>query len=421
MKISKLSRRSIRGQHGHIFILTLIMIAFVSLALGPLLNYIANGRIAGNVFEAKTEELYDGDAGIEYAYWLIRNQDSEYVSNELVTFVNTSNGPKIVYGLPPWMVDHDDNTETDAIFYDGDPGEGSVPIVEPYNIPGLNVNSIEISIQWLASTSAYDDVFRVTSTAYEEGGRNTQVEAFIQLAGGSNLDIFDGAIVSTGGIDLKKECSVIGDIIYGDTFDYEDDLYLDGEAIYNPDLQIPTSEDNEEFLEPYLNEALSGGTIDGDVNLSGIIEYGPKYINGNLSVGKDSIITLQGNIYVTGSIDCDKESEFQGEGSIIAEGDIYLAKVADYGDNTDSIIMSLFGDITFKKEADVHALIYAPNGNITFDMGATVVGSIVCAGEVSQIESDKGLTVVYDSVYNNFFELPGFYLLPPDFKSWIVR
>jgi cytoskeletal protein CcmA (bactofilin family) len=132
------------------------------------------------------------------------------------------------------------------------------------------------------------------------------------------------------------------------------------------------------------------------------VPLGPLYITGNLNVQKDNTIVLTGTVYVEGSIDMDKDSELTGDGSIIAVGDIKLAKVSSYGTLGDSTIMSLTGEIYFKKVIDMQALIYAPNGLITIKKGSNVYGAVIGA----DVNIDKEATIEYDEDIGDRTDLP---------------
>jgi acetyltransferase-like isoleucine patch superfamily enzyme len=210
----------------------------------------------------------------------------------------------------------------------------------------------------------------------------------------------------------------------GGSLDIKKPYLLTGESEQRTDLELPTLQENIDFLAPYVAEAQAGGTISSYTIPAGTIDtFGPKYINGNLKIGKNCVITLEGTIYVTGDIDIDKDATITGNGSIIAEGNISMAKVADYGTDGTSIIMSLYGDIEFKKDANLAALIYAPNGSVKFSTdvnGAEITGSIVCASIESDVDLDHGIKVVYDpNVYHNL-DLPGSSRIQSEFLSWII-
>ena len=193
-------------------------------------------------------------------------------------------------------------------------------------------------------------------------------------------------------IDFSKDCVVAGDVYYVGDITGSDYTHTEGEELQVPLSTFPTQEQNEAFAQTFKEEALVGGTHTGDMTINSNGTLGPKYITGNLYVEDKVTLNLAGTIYVEGTIDFKKESEVTGSGSIVAVGDIYLSKLPDYGIEGDSIVMSLNGDITFKKEATIEALVYAPNGSVNVDKQLTVEGSII-AGYID-IKKDAFLTYV---------------------------
>ena len=55
--------------------MALILLLIGGLMTAPLLSFMGSGLIAGEVYEARTAELYAVDAGVEDAIWKIQNQD----------------------------------------------------------------------------------------------------------------------------------------------------------------------------------------------------------------------------------------------------------------------------------------------------------------------------------------------------------
>jgi hypothetical protein len=213
------------------------------------------------------------------------------------------------------------------------------------------------------------------------------------------LEIYKGALVSAGDITMGKDCIVDGDIRYGGEFPPPQGLTHYGEKIPG-DIEFPSSD---EFAQTYKDEALAGGTHTGDMNVcSGPL--GPKYITGNLNVGADCVVTLGGTIYVEGSIYVGNEGEFTGSGSIVAVGSITMKKVTGFGTDSDSVIMSVTGGVSFDKAEALEALIYAPNGLIYFNKDSSVIGGVVGA----EIYTKKLELFAYDASFYDGFELPGY-------------
>ena len=356
----------------------MLPIALVLLALGgflvvPAISLMTTNLHANRQIDRANLELYAADAGIENVLWSIRDN------------------PDV---LPA--------------------GGSTVPLnLQDQTINGMN--SVTTTI-----TDVGNNIYRIDSIATSPDGHNTQVRSYIEPSG--NLSLFECALASPGDVWLKSGCTVTGDIYCGGTMTPADFVPEDGEVI-TEGMEFPTTEENQAFADTYKDEAMQGGTYTGDMTIPigdgvTVTPLGPKYITGSLFVKKNNIIRLDGTIYVEGSIDVDLEAEFTGTGSIIAVGDIYLSKMSDYGIEGTSIIMSLTGDIIFKKEADVAALIYAPEGMVTFDKDADIYGAVI-AGE--GIQADKDGTFSLNTIYYDTLELPGYGTGNPITKTYIIN
>ena len=340
----------VADEKGAALILALILLLIGGLISAALLNHMGSGILAGEVHERRTDELYAADAGVEDAIWKLQNGE---------TPVCSANPEK-------WS----------------------------YNISDINGKNVTVYIEYDVGTGMY----KITSVAITDGDGGggiasidsaTAVEAYIEAVA---FDLLSGALVSMSNIDFSKDCEVLGDVYYVEEITGSDYTHTEGEEIKVPLSAFPTQEQNEAFAQTFKEEALVGGTHSGDMTINSNGTLGPKYITGNLYVEDKVTLNLAGTIYVEGTIDFKKESEITGSGSIVAVGDIYLSKLPDYGIEGDSIIMSLNGDITFKKEATIEALVYAPNGSVNVDKQLTVEGSIIA--EYIDIKKDAYLTYV---------------------------
>jgi hypothetical protein len=340
-------KRVVSDESGRILVWTLVILGVGVWLIPPLLASISTNLFASRTIEEGLKEQYAADAGVEYALYRLVNDDDVPFDNEPI--------PTAVNNMP-----------------------------------------VTVTVETVESEGV---CYMITSTA-----RDTVICAYVEYSSGGNKDLYKGALVSSGDIDLAKDCTVDGDIRYGGTFDPGSGFtHLSGDEIPG-EIEFPPSE---EFAQRYKDEALVGGTHEGDMNICSQ-PLGPKYITGDLNVGMNCVVTLEGTIYVDGMIDVGKDGEFSGVGSIVAEGDIYLAKVSDFGTDGGSVIMSVYGNITFKKDAVVEALIYAPGpapkGQIKFDKEGTVTGGVVGAN----IQADKLNLFAYDASFYDGFELPGY-------------
>jgi len=348
----------IKGEKGYVLIAALLVLVILGLISGPLLSYMVSGLKAGHVFETGAAELYAADAGVQDAIWKIQNNIG------------------LCAGSP----------------------------TTHYTIADVNGKNVEVSVEYLAGGS-----YRITSTAVTEGGGNTAdlgsyttVESYVEAMA---FDLLSGALVSMSDIDFSKDCVVTGDVYYVGEITGKEYEHIDGDEIQVPVSVFPTQEQNEVFAQQFKDQALLGETHLGTMTVDTDTTLNATYITGDLLIqkhGNDGVtVTLTGPIYVEGLVDVDMMSAITGSGSIVAVGDIRLAKLPYYGFEGDSIIMSLDGDITFKKEATIQALIYAPNGSVIVDKQLTAEGSII-AGYID-IKKDAYLTYVSKGSSFNLF------------------
>jgi len=348
-----------RDEKGAALILALILLLIGGLMSAALLNHMGSGILAGVVHERRTAELYAADAGVEDAVLKLQNLETPVCP--------------------------------------GSPEEWS------YGISGINGKNVTVYIEYDSGSNMY----KITSVAITDSDSgsgiaaiesSTTVEAYIEAVA---FDLLNGALVSMSNIDFSKDCVVTGDVYYVGEIIGKEYEHVSGDEIQVPLSAFPTQEQNEVFAEQFKDEALVGGTHTDTMTIDTDMTLGPKYITGDLYIEMGVTITLTGKIYVEGSITAKKDSAFTGSGSIVAVGDITLEKLPDYGIEGDSIIMSLNGDITFKKEATIEALVYAPNGSVIVDKQLTVEGSII-AGYID-IKKDAYLTYVSKSNSFEFF------------------
>ncbi|MBM4464596.1 MAG: hypothetical protein FJ014_03340 [Chloroflexi bacterium] len=340
-------KKVILDESGRALALTLVILGIGVLLLPVFLSHASTNLSATRAIEEGLKEQYAADAGVEYALYMLAN-------NADVPF--TTNTPALA-------------------------------------------NNISVSVT-VESEGVY---YKITSTA-----KDTVICSYVKYSPGGNLDLYKGALVSAGDITLAKDCTVDGDIRYGGSFSYGKGFtQLSGHQIKG-EVKFPSSG---EFVQTYKNEAMAGGTYTGTmtIGMGSITTLGPLYITGNLSVLKNSVITLTGTIYVGGYIDVDMDSDIRGSGSIIANGKILFGKMTGFGTSSDAVIMSVNSYIDFRKDVNIKALIYAPAGSIDFrkesdETGATVMGGVIG----KDINAEKLNLFAYDASFYDSFALPGY-------------
>jgi hypothetical protein len=149
-------------------------------------------------------------------------------------------------------------------------------------------------------------------------------------------------------------------------------------------LDLPISDG---LIQGWKDAATLGGAYTGDKTINTNSYLGPQKIDGNLTVGNGTTLTVIGTIYVTGDILFDNNSIINlddsydsSSGIIIADGNIAMDNGSVFsgaGEGSYLILISTKNDTLNAaidvNNADVSAIIYAPYGIIDIHNNATLV------------------------------------------------
>jgi len=350
-------KRFIRDEKGQTMILALILLLVGGLIIAPLLAYMSTGLIAGQVYERRTAELYAADAGVEDAFWQLKQTDPDPDK------VPTTPGQNRTYPL-------------------GSP---------------VNNKTIEVTIDMLSGTEG-GGIYKVTSTATSAGGSNTSIESYVQT-----MPIFwDHAITSTGDITLQPNSVVYGDVMGNITVD-KGTVYGSNSTPYDPN-KWPFSEDFRDFYWDQVSNATLPYTTCGGkdvLNVAVNSTFGPGFHEGNFYIensGSAGITaTLTGTVYIKGDAaqlfigtegkdfyldlnyqtiyveGCDYDLDSSqyaltiggkchiiGSGAIIAEGNIYAQPNMEAATEDDFVfVMSLFGGVLLQPNGTLYGTVAA--------------------------------------------------------------
>jgi len=341
----------IRDEKGAALAIALILLLIGGLISAPLLSYMGTGLLAGEVYEARTAELYAVDAGVEDAIWKIQNSDGYLPCSP---------------GSPP----------------------------RNYTITDINGKNVDITI---TSVALYQGITNLTGTYRVEStttgnGSGTQIEAYI---GGVNIygdygDILGNVLTSEGEIDTHGANVTPSEGEHAPLENYDDPW--------------PTAE---ELIDFYLDDVEDGTHYYSDtvIDLAGIdMELGPLYVEGELTIHNSSntpaTLTLTGTIYSTEetlicygvaqnkpmTLDLNEQTIFVasnstgsgqealkvgvkctlvGSGSIIAIGDIYFKPNTEAGVTDPVFIFSVLGTTTVQPNGDFYGSIA---GSVEIDL-----------------------------------------------------
>jgi len=335
MKITM--KRLIRDEKGAALAMALILLLIGGLISAPLLSYMGTGLLAGEVYEARTAELYAVDAGVEDAIWKIQEGDG---------YLPCSPGsPARNYTLT--------------------------------DINGKNVGITITSVALFQGITNLTGTYRVES-ATTGNGSGTQIEAYIEGVNiyGDYGDLLEQVLTSQEEIVLKP-----GTEVYPSEGEHA--------PIENYDDDWPTAE---ELIDFYLDEVDGEESYDSDMlALDSDMELGPFYRDGDLEIKAGTAgvtLTLTGTIYVSGdtligsagqdfTLDLNNHTIFVasdsadpqkalwiggkctvvGSGVIISIGDMYFEPNTEAGVTDPIFVMSILGTTSVQPGGDFYGSI----------------------------------------------------------------
>ncbi len=331
-------------ESGQTVVMALILLAVGSLMVVPMLNQSFTNLGYHQSIECRTLTSYSADAGMQYALTELYNNPGGYT----------------------------EYTEED------------------YLIASFDLNGRTVNV-----TARYETggTYKITSTASGGGCGSTTIEAYVNLSAGSfafvvaakesmtienatvDADEPGGAnIHSNGDIDLVgSNVLVDGDASAVGTISGQDKV-TGMVTCPSPPIQFPG-----DYSELYKTMAQEGDIYNEDVTLDGgtledPIEFGPAYIEGNLTIAPNSFVELTGTVYVTGIIAVKPGTYLEGEENILAEQSITI-EGGEYVSDRIPVVISTGGDILCTKNI-INAVVYAPNGNVLVTGNTHLYGAV---------------------------------------------
>jgi len=234
-----------------------------------------------------------------------------------------------------------------------------IPLQESFIV---NDRTVDVTAEYLGNS-----IFKVTSIATTDGGSITSIESYVEVMPG----LFGCAVTATSGDLFLEDSFVDGDIYAGGSVTLQNSQVTGTTTEYG-DLEFPLLD-----IEPYKQEALSGGTIEGNLVLgAGTHNLGPKYITGYLKIEGGAEVTMGGTVYVEGlekmdtnrAIHIEAGTSVTGIGNFIAQdGDIKI-ELAIFELENIPLVAALYGNIEKGENCDyIKAILYAPEGEIRMD------------------------------------------------------
>jgi hypothetical protein len=287
----------------------------------------------------------------------------------------------------------------------------------------VNISPVGASTKTITTISAYGDIYRSTqaTTVLVDGKVGFNYGAQVGAGGlvmQNNSEVTgnvfsNGPVTGSSGTVIKGTALVAGNnsisgvTVNGDATAYsfsnctiiQKRTSVEGGTVTNcpagssatqpsPLSPAPFPID-ESLINTWKNQANQGGVVNGNVSLSETQAYGPKQINGNLTIGNNATITLNGTVYVTGTITISNNATVKLASSYGTKSDVLFSDgVIIINNNTQLkgsgnassflMVMSLSNSLDQSNPAinlgnnGEGTIIYAPNGMIVVNNNAGV-------------------------------------------------
>ncbi|MDD4793986.1 MAG: hypothetical protein PHU18_01910 [Dehalococcoidales bacterium] len=384
----KLKGVNTKKQTGHVFITALIILAFGSLTLTPLLGFIGTGLRAGTIFENQTEKLYAADAGIEDASWHIKNAGTQISGGVPGDYDGISyiDGDGTVSGyLPPYQK------------YDqyGDPIPDAKYNSVKYDIAeSLNGAVVEVRI-----TNVGGGIYYVTSTATTPDDGETVVTAWVNditvSVTGDFSGITDNAITSHGGYTIQGGQS---GVTPGEGEEHGPTSYYAGDwptpeqlaTLYYEDVEDATpyslskldiKDYSSTGIGPFYRDGIL--TIESSAHGETLVLNDTVYITGDTVIKDNFILDMNGQtIFVESptagyALEVMPQVTITGSGCIIAVGSIKFSPTISSNADDYILVLSVSGKTYMQPGGDFYGTlagqteVYLQNGTMTWTNPST--------------------------------------------------
>ena len=327
------------GQSGQALIMALILLALGSLIVVPILGLAGTSLNYHRVIQRNTLETYAADSGVEYALCELGNNPTQYLA---------------------------------------------IPLQDNFT---LNDKTVNVTAEYLGN-----NIFKIISTATTDSGSSTSIESYVEIIPG----LFGSAITVTNGDLHIEDSSVDGDVYASGEVTLEDSQVTGTITEYGT-LEFPPLD-----IDPYKQEALGGGTINGNLVLgTGTHNLEPKYITGYLKIEEGATVTMDGTVYVEGSVTMSENrsihieagANLTGTGNFIAENGNIKIELSRFELDNIPLVAAINGNIEKGEQCEyIKAILYAPNGDVKLEN--IVVYGAVFGKTVTLVEN---ATIIYPS------------------------
>lgn len=271
----------------------------------------------------------------------------------------------------------------------------------------------------------------ITATGFYPNIANYKIRRKIMTRAELRLShAFDYALIGSHGLKLKGTVDITGNIHSNSNIEAEGKVYVDGMATavgsIDADHEVTFTQGQQSgaasVVFPAIDaaglkeQAKANGETWGDVKIDGkTVATVQGLIHGNLEIKNQAQVTFSGVVYVEGKIEIKNSATVTGNNIVVADEEIEI-------ENNTVITSSAGGTLTFislesgeeaievKNNANISAILYAPEGEIELENQAYVFGSVVA----KTIEAENNVTIIHGEALSPPPSLPGSFVI----KSW---
>jgi hypothetical protein len=227
------------------------------------------------------------------------------------------------------------------------------------------------------------------------------------LVNSNPADLHISDVISNGNISMGGASVVDGTLVAGGT--------ASGQGYYSslvsqPTYPFPDSAEITQMKANWITQAMAGGQING-VHSSTTITA-PKYINGDISLSSYDAVTLNGSgiIYVNGNLKMAGNTMLTNGVTLIVSGTVDQSGQSVYkitpgilptptlvAIGTGAAVSATVISLTGGSLANQQGIIYAMNGSIKVAGGSIFVGELVAGAPGAQINVTGGYTQAFPS------------------------
>ncbi|OGM00789.1 hypothetical protein A2480_01135 [Candidatus Uhrbacteria bacterium RIFOXYC2_FULL_47_19] len=384
--MNDLQKKSTKPQSGFTLILSVVLLSVIMVAGIELLNYASSGRQVTKRYQTSVNTFQLAESGLQKAIFCLNAENGAACGGNFGELYTGESG--LMFGdgiINIEIIGSGDEREITATGL-GPTGESTSIKSSISRAPSINTETqFEYSLMVMNSVSFSNNATINGGPVYSNTnftcGNNAEIEndVYISLPGGKldNCEVGGNAYA-----DKIEDSEIEGDCFY-DSYWVGSDCEGTRHSSQPTPIQKALPTLDEEF---WHQQALIGGTIDGNYSPPDNSFLGPIKINGNLTLDNNCDVTMLGPIWVTGNVILSNNSTITLDSSFGYSGSVLMAdgtfnfsnnsQLSGSGQPNSYIVVytSNATDAAINVNNNAGAAVYlAPNGKVTLSNNAGAI------------------------------------------------